>query len=129
MRRECSRILWDAHNEVRILKAAGQGEKVDETGSEAVTQEQIDYMIERMTSKVGDQEREMDVPQMLPNIHALLQKPGISFRERCTLQIEATISQGLIDLDGYEKHTEQIKQGYREALKREMDRDSYMDLD
>lgn len=129
MRRECERILWNAHEEARILKAAGKAEKVNEVGSECITQKELDYMIERMMSERGGQDDEMGSPLVLPNFQALTPKEGISFRERYTLQIEATISQGLSDLDGYEKHVEPIKRRYRDALKREMEQDDYMDLD
>lgn len=129
MRRECTRILWDANNEARNLKEAGRGDEINGIGSEVVSEEELDHMIECMAARSHGQPKEQGRPVEVPNFQPLLAREGISFRETYSLLIGKTISQGLSDLDGYEQHVERIRTGYMNAWKREMEHSAAMDLD
>lgn len=126
MRRECCRILWDARNQARQLREVGDAERVDEIGSERVTEEELEVMIERMTSEGGGNGSGRQVE--IPNFDSLMRREGNSFREFYTLQIEATLSKGLVEIDGYQKEVEQLRSHYKDLLHKEWDRER-MDLD
>lgn len=125
MRRECARIIWNAKAEERQLRAAGRGDVVNMMGTEVVGEEELDHMIQRMTMEGSGDMRAR--PLGTPDIQRLRSREGISFREKVTLDIEITVGQALLDLNGYEAHYEKTKTRYKDLLKSELERDMQMD--
>ena len=125
MRRECARIVWNAKAEEAQLRAAGKGDVVNMTGTEIVSEEELDHMIQRMTIEGSGEMRAR--PLSMPDIQRLRSREGISFREKVTLDIEITVGQGLLDPNGYKAHYEKTKARYKDLLHYELERDMQMD--